>query len=226
LGNDSKAKPDAASNVAGAKTDQKAFVQSLDNAAASSVNGHSAAAGSSAGAAATPVQAHTGSAGAPPPASSSVNLRPAESLPASPQNAPAVSAAHIVNQSGQSEMRIEMQADSLGGVELRAHIAGDQIAASIAVEHHDAQVALAMALPALHSALVEKNLRVETLTVSQGNFSSLSGGPGQDSGQRGFAHSPAKFAYMEQPEQAQAFTEAPSEWTGSANSRAGLSVVA
>jgi len=109
---------------------------------------------------------------------------------------------------------------------LRAHIAGDQIGASIAVEHHDAQMALATDLPALHSALVEKNLRVETLTVSQGNFSSLSGGPGQDAGQRGFAQSPAKFGYLEQPDQAQAFTEAPAEWAGSSNSSTGLSVVA
>jgi flagellar hook-length control protein FliK len=137
-----------------------------------------------------------------------------------------VSAAHIVNQSGQTEIRIELQADSLGGVELRAHIAGDQIGASIAVEHHDAQVALAMDLPALHSALAEKNLRLETLTVSQGHFSSLNSDPGQDPGHKGFAHSPAKFAYAEQPEQTPAFSETPAEWNGSSNSSGGLSVVA
>jgi flagellar hook-length control protein FliK len=137
-----------------------------------------------------------------------------------------VNAAHIVGQPGQTEIRIEMQADSLGGVELRAHIAGDQIGASIAVEHHDAQLALATDLPALHSALVEKNLRVETLSVSQGNFSSLSGGPGQDTGQRSFAQHPARFAYAEQPETPTAFAEVPAEWAGHSNSRAGLSVVA
>src|SRR4029077_2349932 len=106
--------------------------------------------------------------------------RPTEFLPTASQGASIVNAAHLVNQPGQTEIRIEMQADSLGGVELRAHIAGDQIGASIAVEHHDAQVALATDLPALHSALAEKNLRVEILSVSQGTFSSLSGDPGQD----------------------------------------------
>jgi flagellar hook-length control protein FliK len=127
---------------------------------------------------------------------------------------------------GQTEIRIEMQADSLGGVELRAHIAGDQIGASIAVEHHDAQVALASDSPALHSALVEKNIRVEILSVSSGTFSSLNGDPGQGHGQRGFTHSPAKFAYPGQHESPQAFMGAPAEWTGQENSSAGLSVVA
>jgi flagellar hook-length control protein FliK len=137
-----------------------------------------------------------------------------------------VSAAHIATQPGQTEIRIEMQADSLGGVELRAHIAGDQIGASISVEHHDAQLALASDLPALHSALVEKNLRVETLSVSQGTFSSLHGGAGQDHGQRGFTQSPAKFAYAEKSDSPLAFGETPAEWTGAGNSSARLSVVA
>jgi flagellar hook-length control protein FliK len=225
-GNDSNAKPDGTSKVAGARTDGKNFVQSLDTAGPNPMSGHSATADSTAAAAAPPSQAQIANSGAPPSASGAAESRPTESLPGSAQNAPVVSAAHIVNQSGQTEIRIEMQADSLGGVELRAHIAGDQIGASIAVEHHDAQMALATDLPALHSALVEKNLRVETLTVSQGNFSSLSGNSGQDGGQRGFPQSPAKFAYLEQPERAQAFTEGPAEWAGSSNSSSGLSVVA
>jgi hypothetical protein len=225
-GNDSNAKPDGVSKVAGAQTDEKAFVQSLDTAGANPMNGHSAAADPNAAAASPPVQSQIVSSGVSTSAPSSADPRPAGSLPGAMQNAPVVSAAHIVNQSGQTEIRIEMQADSLGGVELRAHIAGDQIGASIAVEHHDAQVALALDLPTLHTALVEKNLRVETLTVSQGNFSPLTGGSGQDAGQRGFTQSPAKFAYLEQPEQAQAFTETPAEWAGPPNSNAGLSVVA
>jgi hypothetical protein len=225
-GNDSNAKPDGTSKLAGARTDGKNFVQSLDTAGPNPMSGHSATADSTAAAAAPPSQAQIANSGAPPSAPGPAESRPTESLPGPAPNAPVVSAAHIVNQSGQTEIRIEMQADSLGGVELRAHIAGDQIGASIAVEHHDAQMALATDLPALHSALVERNLRVETLTVSQGNFSSLSGNSGQDAGQRGFPQSPAKFAYLEQPERAQAFTEGPAEWAGSSNSSSGLSVVA
>jgi flagellar hook-length control protein FliK len=119
-----------------------------------------------------------------------------------------------------------MQADSLGGVELRAHIAGGQIGASIAVEHHEAQLALATELPALHSALAQKNLRVETLNVTQGASSSLNGWQGQDTGQRGHAHYPAKLAYLENAEQPSPFAEIPVETTALTGSTIGLSVVA
>jgi flagellar hook-length control protein FliK len=224
-GNDSNTKADHASNISSAQTDGRGFVQTLNTATANPTNGHSATADSTP-AAAAPVQAQSANSGARPATSGGAEPRPTESLPATPQNTQVVNAAHIVDQPGRTEIRIEMQADSLGGVELRAHIAGDQIGASIAVEHHDAQLALATDLPALHNALAEKNLRVDTLSVSQGTFSSSNGDPGQDHGQRGFTQSPAKFAYAEQPEPSQAFPEAPADWNGLANSRAGLSVVA
>jgi flagellar hook-length control protein FliK len=224
--NESNPKSDHASNVSNVKTDERGFVQSLNIAAANPTSGQSAAADSTAGAAAAPVQAQSANSAAQPAAINSPDSRPTESLPASSQGAPVVNAAHIVGQPGQTEIRIEMQADSLGGIELRAHIAGDQIGASIAVEHHDAQLALATDLPALHSALVEKNLRVETLSVSQGNFSSLSGGSEHDTGQRSLAQHPAKFAYAEPPETPQAFTEVPAEWAAPSSSSSGLSVVA
>jgi flagellar hook-length control protein FliK len=222
--NDSNPKPDHAPAAAGAHTDEKGFVQTLDTAAVNPMSGHSQAADSATAAAA----AAAPPANSPPqtPAPSNSESQTAPSLPDASQNQAVVSAAHMLQQPGQTEIRIEMQADSLGGVELRAHIAGDQIGASIAVEHHDAQMALTSDLPALHNALAEKNLRVETLTVSQGTFSSLSGGAGQDGGQRGFPQNPAKFAYLEQPQEPPAAAESPADWTGPGNPRTGLSVVA
>ena len=225
-GDNLNSKPDGASKAASARTDEKGFVQSLDTAASNPTGAHPAAADSNAAAAGAAIQPQARNSGMQPGAPGGAEPLPAESLPAAPQSGQVVNAARIVEQPGQTEIRIEMQADSLGGVELRAHIAGDQIGASISVEHHDVQMALASDLPALHNALIEKNLRVETLSVSQGTFSSLNGGPGQDAGQRGFPQYPAKLAYVEQPESAQAFTEAPAEWDGPANSTAGLSVVA
>jgi len=100
-----------------------------------------------------------------------------------------------VDHSGQTEIRIEMQAGSLGVVELRAHVSGDQVGASIAVEHHDAQLLLTNDLPALHTALTEKNLRVNTLSVSQGMAASTGGGQNGGSGQKGFSPSHPKAAY-------------------------------
>jgi len=226
LGSDSNSKPDHSSNATIARTDDKAVSQAIDAAAINPINGHAAVADPAAVAATVPAQAQITNSDAPPIAPNNADPKPAELLPDPAQNAPVVSAAHLIEQPGQTEIRIEMQADSLGGIELRAHIAGDQIGATIAVEHHDAQVALASDLPALHSALADKDLRVGTLSVSQGAFSSLSGGPGQDSGQRDFSQHPAKFAYLEQPEAVETFPESPGEWVGPANSSAGLSVVA
>jgi flagellar hook-length control protein FliK len=230
-GNDANPKPDHAassstSNISNTQTGGINFVQTLSTPGSNPSIAHSTAADAAAISAAATAQPQGASSTAAQPAASSAAALPVQSSFTSPQGAPTVNAAHIVEQAGQTEIRIEMQADSLGGVELRAHIAGDQIGASIAVEHHDAQMALATDLPALHSALTEKNLRVETLSVSQGSFSSLSGDPGQDAGQKNFAQSPAKYAYADPAETHQAYPETPVEWAGAANSGAGLSVVA
>jgi flagellar hook-length control protein FliK len=228
-GNNTNAKPDHLSSASAEKTDEKNFVQTLDTAAAANPpGGHSVQADpSAAGAPAQPVQAPVATPDSARAAASSAELPAAAPASASEHGAPVVNAAHIVDQPGQTEIRIEMQADSLGGIELRAHIAGDQIGASIAVEHHEAQLALASELPALHSALAEKNLRIETLSVTQGTFSSLSGGHGQDAGQRGQAQYPVRLAYVEQPDMPQAFNEIPAESLSAARSATGgLSVVA
>jgi len=229
-GNDSNTKPDRTSNVADARADEKSFVQSLDTTVANPPSAPAPAADSAVAAAAAraPVQTPSGNSEAQPQAgapSSSASL-PAHDWPAATAGAPVVSAARILEQPGQSEIRIEMQADSLGGIELRAHLAGDQIGASIAVEHHDAQLMLATELPALHNALVEKNLRVDTLSVSQGTFSSMNGGAGEESGQKNYAQSFSKSLYAGQAEAPLISQETPPEWTVPATSRAGLSVLA
>jgi flagellar hook-length control protein FliK len=127
---------------------------------------------------------------------------------------------------GQTEIRIEMQSESLGGVELRAHISGNQIGASIAVEHHDAQVLLANDLPALHNALVEKNLRIDSLSVSHGMPSSTAGGPGSDASHRGFSQSNPKAVYARLDEAPVPVSEPPLEYLGSTHVNARLSVLA
>ena len=89
-----------------------------------------------------------------------------------------------MSRTGQAEIHIEMQAGPLGAVDLRAHVSGDQVGASIAVEHHDAQLMISNELPTLHVALAEKNLRVNSLSVSQGMGTSTGGGLGSGPGQK------------------------------------------
>lgn len=102
---------------------------------------------------------------------------PAANSPATPSPNPPLdpsSANHFVNDAqllqnaGHSEMRIAMQTDKLGAIELRAHMTGDEVGAAITVEKRDAHTALAAELPALQQALSEKMLRVEQVVLIHG----------------------------------------------------------
>jgi hypothetical protein len=103
---------------------------------------------------------------------------------------------HLVEKLGQSEMNIAMQADALGAVQVRAHLAGDQVGAAITVEHHDLHAMLSNDLSALHQALSERQLRVANLSVHQA-FSSgdagIGGGKGQQQPQDGTAQRATPF---------------------------------
>jgi len=92
-----------------------------------------------------------------------------------------VNDAQLVQNATHSEMRIAMQTDNLGAVELRAHVAGDQVGAAILVEKRDAHAALAVELPALQQALSEKQLRVDQIALMHGSLHSTSGDAGAQS---------------------------------------------
>ena len=152
-GNDANAKSDHPSNSALVHTDGNGFGQTLDTAGASAGNTHFVPTDPTMVVANVriPVEPRTASADAKPDASNADPLPQSQSSPAaSAVDHPIVSGARLTDLPGQTEIRIEMQAGSLGAIELRAHITGDQIGASIAVEHHDAQLMLTNDLPALH----------------------------------------------------------------------------
>lgn len=230
-GNNSNSKSDHPASASTEKADEKNFLQAVDTSGSTPAIGHSTPGpdANPASPAASP-QAATAAPPADPDlrAASASGAEPSSPPPplANPHGTPVVNAAHIVDQVGQTEIRIEMQADSLGGVELRARITGDQIGASIAVEHHEAQLALTTELPALHNALAEKNLRVETLSVTQGAFTSLHGGHEQGAGQRGQPQVPVKPSYFAPFDARQTFTETPAELASVTYSAGSLSVLA
>jgi flagellar hook-length control protein FliK len=95
-----------------------------------------------------------------------------------------VNSAQLLSASGHSEMRISMDTDKLGAVELRARLVGDQVGAAIMVEKRDAHAALAVELPTLQQALSEKQLRVDQVTLQQGTFSATTGDAGASARQQ------------------------------------------
>jgi flagellar hook-length control protein FliK len=90
-----------------------------------------------------------------------------------------------------SEMNIALQADALGAVQVRARVTGDQVGATITVERHDTHAALSGDLPALHQALNERHLRLETFSLQQGLSADASGSnayAGRQQAQQGSSH--------------------------------------
>src|SRR5262249_29676532 len=122
-----------------------------------------------------PAPSHTsvtaGSAESSPPASAhpspSLFAGTSNSEPSAPRF---VSPAQLMQAANHSELRIAMDTDKLGAVELRAHLSGDEVGAAIAVERRDAHAVLAVELPALQQSLNEKQLRVEQVTLLHGSF--------------------------------------------------------
>jgi flagellar hook-length control protein FliK len=89
-----------------------------------------------------------------------------------------VNNAQLMEAANHSEMRIAMDTDKLGPVELRAHVVGDEVGAAITVEKREAHAVLAVELPALQQALSEKQLRVEQVTLLHGSFGATTGDAG------------------------------------------------
>ena len=88
--------------------------------------------------------------------------------------------ARLEKTSGSSEVNIALQAETLGNVELKAHITGDQLNATIMVDRHDVHASLLSDLPSLHQGLSEKQVRMDNVTVLQS-----SGNSGHSAGSAG-----------------------------------------
>lgn len=76
-----------------------------------------------------------------------------------------VNAASMLQVQGKTEMRVALQTDNLGPVELHAVLEAGHLGASIAVVNHDAHTLLTNNLPALQQALTDQNLRLDHLSV-------------------------------------------------------------
>jgi hypothetical protein len=128
------------------------------------------------------------------PAQSAAASLPAAPSPSNPNPTSAdTTAIHIANDAQlmqtatHSEMRIAMQTEKFGAVELHARVAGDEIGAAITVEKKDAHAALAMELPALQQALSDKQMRVDQIALLHGSLGSTAGDAGAHAqqGERG-----------------------------------------
>ncbi len=92
----------------------------------------------------------------------------------------AVSNAQIIGRANQAEMRIQMQTETLGSLELRTWAAGNRVATTITAARPDTHCLLSNAVPALHQALSDHDLQVERIDIvwsGAGNAGNPAGNP-------------------------------------------------
>jgi hypothetical protein len=82
--------------------------------------------------------------------------------------------ARLTSQISNSDVKIALQGEQIGSVELRAKVTGDQVSASITVERHDTHALLSGDLSALNQGLNERQLRVSEIILLHDSL--LSGG--------------------------------------------------
>jgi flagellar hook-length control protein FliK len=129
-------------------------------------------------ASAAPVaSSQTNATSSPPKPPVTTSAGPGQTRSADPPETHFVNMPPTLDGSMRGGLRVSLQTDGLGAVELHTHVHGDAVGATIAVEKHDAQVLLGNALPQLQQALSDKNLRLEQVTIQHG----LQGNGAQDS---------------------------------------------
>ena len=92
-----------------------------------------------------------------------------------------VKAAELIAHLGSVEMRVELRTEDLGPMELRAMMHENRLGAAIGVDNLEAKTALAIELPGLQRALLERNVQLDSISI----FSGFSGGTsGHETGYR------------------------------------------
>lgn len=120
----------------------------------------------------------TGGAGQPG-AQVTVAEKVATAMQTQPNNG-VVSAASLIESQGKTEMRVSMQTEAMGALQLHAVLDGGRVGASISVVNHEAHTLLTNELPSLQQALTDQNVRLDHLTVI--NTPMTSGGMGDSRG--------------------------------------------
>jgi hypothetical protein len=96
------------------------------------------------------------------------------------QQAASISSTQLTSQMNKSGVKIALQGEQFGAVELHAKVTNDQVSASITVDHHETHALLSSDLPALQQMLNERHLRVSEIILlhnSLASSGSSDGGP-------------------------------------------------
>lgn len=82
-----------------------------------------------------------------------------------PQHPALAESVHLSSEISKSDVKIALQGEQFGSVEVHAKVAGDQVSASITVEHREIHAALSGDMPALQQLLADRHLRVNEILL-------------------------------------------------------------
>jgi hypothetical protein len=102
----------------------------------------------------------------------------ADDMAPQPNESRVVNVAQLTGSESHSQVRIAMQADQLGQVELHATVHGQLVGAAITVEKKEAHAAMAAEMPSLQQALETRQFRVGEVVLMQSVMHSTAGDAG------------------------------------------------
>ena len=148
----------------------------------------------------------------PQTASDTAAPSPAENVQAAPV---VIQSARVLERMGQSEMRLGLNSNNFGSIELHTSVNQDRVGASIATSHEELRAAMMAEMPSLERAIAQHQLRLDGLHMDSGlaaqtgNSGAFSGNP---SASRSWAQSAAKVSEYSLDTPAQEISP-PQTWT-------------
>lgn len=126
-----------------------------------------------------------------------VNGPQAPELPALQQ---IVESVKLIQQNGETEVRLQLRPESLGQVTVQLHMSGGDVSVRMMADTPHAQALLQDNLPQLKAAFTAQGLQVQSLNIDLGQNASTFGSPGREAGHgqfNGHGYQPAKQYLIE-----------------------------
>jgi len=119
---------------------------------------------------------------------------PAENAQAAPV---VIQSARVLERMGQAEMRLGLNSNSFGSIELHTSVIQDRVGASIATSHTELRAAMMAEMPSLERAIAQHQLRLDSVNVDSGPGAQTGNSGafgGNSSGSRSWTQSAAKIS--------------------------------
>src|SRR5271166_5533856 len=127
----------------------------------------------------------------PQAASAAPTSTPAENAPAPPA---VIQSARVLERMGQSEIRLGLNSNNFGSIELHTRVNQDRVGASIATSHTDLRAAMMAEMPSLERAMAQHQLKLDSFNLDSRAGAQPNGGGAASGNQPGSSRSGTQSA--------------------------------